>query len=226
MTRCKAMILAAGRGKRLRPLTDHTPKPLVPLAGKPLIAYHLESLARVGIKEVVINVAYKAQLIQKTLGTGEKYGVNIHYSVEPEENGLETGGGIFQALPLLNEESFIVINSDIWTDYPLQNLLKPMDNLSHLVLVNNPAHHPHGDFGLADNKVLLDDDNLLTFAGINLYSPKLFENCQPGFFSVVPLLKEAMQNHQVSGEHYSGNWIDIGSLDRLIQAETLLIGQN
>lgn len=218
----KAMILAAGRGERLRPLTDTIPKPLVPLAGKPLIVYHLEALAEAGIREVVINVAYQGKLIQAALGEGEKYGIRIHYSVEPECGGLETGGGIFQALPLLGKEPFVVINGDIWTDYPLQQLFKPLKALAHIVLVDNPAHNSQGDFGLVEDKVLLQHDKKLTFAGISVYHPAFFKHCQPGVFSVTPLLKKAIEEQQVSGERYAGRWIDIGTLDRLQQAENFL----
>jgi MurNAc alpha-1-phosphate uridylyltransferase len=218
----KAMILAAGRGERLRPLTDTIPKPLVSLAGKPLIVYHLEALVQAGIREVVINVAYQGKLIQETLGEGEKYGIRIYYSIEPEQGGLETGGGIFQALPLLGTEPFIVINSDIWTDYPLQQLFKPLKGLAHIILVDNPAHNREGDFGLVGDKILLPHDKRFTFAGISVYHPAFFKDCQPGIFSVTPLLKKAIEQQQVSGEQYAGTWIDIGTLNRLKEAEDLL----
>lgn len=218
----KAMILAAGRGTRLRPLTDEIPKPLIPVAGKPLIVYHIEALAAAGVKDIVINVSYQAKKIQAALGSGNAFGVNIHYSVEPDEGGLETGGGIFNALPLLGENPFIVVNSDICTDYPFSQLFKPLHGLAHLVLVNNPPHHPEGDFGLSEQTVVSEGDVHFTFSGIGLYHPKLFVDCQPGIFRLAPLLKKAISQRMVSGEHHLGHWIDVGTLERLTEAETLL----
>jgi N-acetyl-alpha-D-muramate 1-phosphate uridylyltransferase len=221
----KAMILAAGRGERLRPLTDDLPKPLVPLAGKPLIDYHLEALAKVGIKEVVINVSYQAEKIQTILGSGERYGVQIHYSIEPEVGGLETGGGIFNALPLLGESPFIVVNADVWTNYPFTRLFKSFNELAHLVLVDNPAHCPRGNFGLHNDKVMLNYPVNLTFAGIGLYHPALFMGSQAGSFQLVSVLKKAIAQQKVSGEHYRGKWIDVGTIDRLNEAHGLLAGE-
>lgn len=213
----RAMILAAGRGERLRPLTDKIPKPLIPIAGKPLIVYHLEALASAGIKDIVINLAYQAKKIQSALGSGDAFGVNIHYSIEPEQGGLETAGGIFNALPLLGEEPFIVVNSDIRTDYSFEKLFKPLDGLAHLVLVNNPSHHPAGDFDLSpEGMVTLTKTQ--TYSGIGLYHPKLFAGCQPGVFRLAPLLRDAIVKEMVTGEHYAGRWIDIGTLDRLAVA--------
>lgn len=216
------MILAAGRGNRLRPLTDETPKPLVLLRGKPLITYHLEALSLIGVKEVVINVAYQAKKIQETLGSGEAYGLQIHYSVEPEAGGLETGGGIFNALPLLGKDPFMVVNGDIWTDYPFEQLYQPLDTLAHLVLVNNPPHCAQGDLGLQDKKILLNGPANLTFSGIGLYRPELFDGCEPGKFQLITVLKKAIAQQKISGEHYLGQWIDIGTVERLNQAEALL----
>ena len=217
----KAMILAAGRGERLRPLTDDLPKPLVPLAGKPLIAYHLEALAAVGIKEVVINVSYQAKKIQTMLGSGDQFGIQIHYSIEQEMGALGTGGGIFNALPLLGENPFIVINADIWTHYNFSRLFKPLDTLAHLVLVDNPAHCPKGNFGLRNGKITQNYPDHLTFAGIGLYHPALFAESQAGAFSIVPILKKAMAQGKISGEHYRGLWMDIGTVDRLNAACSL-----
>ena len=203
---------------------------LIPVAGKPLIVYHLEKLAATGIKDIVINVSYQAKKIQESLGSGEAFGVNIHYSVEPEEGGLETGGGIFNALPLLGKEPFIVVSGDVWTDYPFAKLLRPLDKLAHLVLVDNPWHHPQGDFylseqGLVENISEIDriktESMSRNFAGIGLYQPKLFENCQPGIFPLAPLLKEAVDHQMISGEYYQGRWINIGTLKCLTQACTL-----
>lgn len=218
----KAMILAAGRGTRLRPLTDETPKPLLLLGGKPLIAYHLESFAKIGIKEVVINVSYQAEKIQNTLGSGKKYGVQIHYSVEPETGGLETGGGIFNALSFLGEDPFIVVNGDIWTDYPFEQLFKSLNGLGHLVLVNNPAHCPNGDFNLQNKNITLDELDRLTFSGVGMYHPALFEGCVRGAFPLLPILKKAIAEQKISGEHYCGDWVDIGTVSRLNEAEVLL----
>ena len=217
------MILAAGRGNRLRPLTDETPKPLILLGGKPLITYHLKALSLIGVKDVVINVAYQAKKIQKMVGLGEEYGLQIHYSVEPEEKGLETGGGIFKALPLLGKDPFLVVNGDIWTDYPFADLNRELDDLAHLVLVNNPPYRPQGDFGLQDGKILFNDSSYLTFSGIGLYRPELFADCEPGFFPLITVLKKAIAQQKISGERYSGKWVDIGTIERLNYAETLLV---
>jgi MurNAc alpha-1-phosphate uridylyltransferase len=226
------MILAAGRGERLRPLTDETPKPLIPIADKPLIAYHLEALAFAGVKDIVINVAYQAKKIQESLGFGDSFGVKIHYSVEPPEGGLETGGGIFNALPLLGEEPFIVLSGDIWTDYPFAKLFKPLDGLAHLVLVDNPWHHPQGDFYLSEQGLVknifagISPKNITrNFAGIGLYHPKLFEHCQPGVFPLAPLLRKAIEQQMISGEYYSGRWINIGTLRCLREAQALTMQQ-
>jgi N-acetyl-alpha-D-muramate 1-phosphate uridylyltransferase len=198
----KAMILAAGRGERLRPLTDHTPKPLVSVRGKPLISYHLERLAAGGIRDVVINISYLADQIKTALGDGSDYGLTIHYSFEPTV--LETGGGIYQALPLLGPEPFMVINSDIWTDYPFERLIqKKLTGLAHLVLVDNPSHNPDGDFNFENKK--------LTFSGIRLCHPDLFANCCPGYFTFPPLIYQQLD--KVTFEHYQGEWRDIGTLE-------------
>lgn len=219
----KAMILAAGKGERMRPLTLHTPKPLVQAGGKRLIEYHLEALARAGFSDIVINHAWLGQQIERYLGDGAQFGVRIRYSAEGEP--LETGGGIFQALPLLGDEPFLVVNGDIWTDYDFTRLKQPIQGLAHLVMVDNPAHHPSGgDFRLDDG--LLHDaahgaDNL-TFSGISVLDPRLFAGCSAGAFKLAPLLREAMARDQVTGEHMTGRWIDVGTLERLAQVETLL----
>ncbi len=212
----KAMILAAGRGERMRPLTDCTPKPLLQVGGKSLIEYHLIALAESGFKQVVINHAHLGQQIENKLGNGECYGLNILYSAEPE-GGLETGGGIHQALPLLGSSPFLVINGDIWTDYPLPAslFLKP-NALAHLILVDNPAHNPEGDFVLsASNRVHDKKGPRLTFSGIGLYHPDLFKQQKSGRFALAPLLRKAMLANQVTGERYRGQWIDIGTPQRL-----------
>ena len=217
----KAMILAAGRGERMRPLTDHTAKALLAAGGKRLIEYHIESLARAGIREIIINHARLGEQIEQALGDGDGYGVRIFYSPEGEQV-LETGGGIFNALPLLGAAPFIVVNADVWTDYPFTQLPADPEGLAHLVLVDNPPHHSEGDFTLRDGYVLVDGNVKLTFSGIGVYRPELFAACQPGKFPLAPLLRAAMAKRQVTGGHYQGAWFDIGTPERLQQLDELL----
>lgn len=218
----KAMILAAGKGERMRPLTLTTPKPLVRAGGVPLIEYHLRALVRAGFKDIVINHAWLGQQIEDYLGDGSRFGVSIHFS--PEGEPLETGGGIFRALPLLGDEAFLVVNGDIWTDYDFSALRRPLDGLAHLVLVDNPEHHPGGDFLLADGQI--HDGGVaadkLTYSGIAVLHPRLFEGCLDGAFKLAPLLRKAMAEGQVSGEHLKGHWVDVGTHERLAQVETLI----
>ncbi|MGE8497668.1 MAG: N-acetylmuramate alpha-1-phosphate uridylyltransferase MurU [Pseudomonas sp.] len=218
----KAMILAAGKGERLRPLTLHTPKPLVRAAGVPLIEYHIRALAAAGFRELVINHAWLGQQIEDYLGDGTQFGVSIRYSAEGEP--LETGGGIFRALPLLGDEPFLVVNGDVYCDYPFAHLQQPLDGLAHLVLVDNPAHHPAGDFSLQQGRVSdgVGEGDCLTYSGIAVLSPALFAECQSGAFKLAPLLREAMADNRVSGEHFSGHWIDVGTHERLAEVEQLL----
>ena len=218
----KAMILAAGKGERLRPLTLHTPKPLVPVAGVPLIEYHLRALAAAGICEVVINHAWLGHQIEDHLGDGARFGVQIRYSAEHEP--LETGGGIFRALPLLGDEPFLLVNGDIWTDYRFDDLPRTLHGLAHLVLVDNPAHHLQGDFALQDGQVLNASAGQpsLTYSGLALLSPRLFAGCTDGAFKLAPLLRQAMATGQVSGERYGGRWVDVGTHERLAEVEQLL----
>ncbi|MFK3973242.1 N-acetylmuramate alpha-1-phosphate uridylyltransferase MurU [Pseudomonas sp. NPDC087358] len=217
----KAMILAAGKGERLRPLTLHTPKPLVRVGGVPLIEYHLRALEAAGVAEVVINHAWLGQQIEDYLGNGQRLGLNIRYS--PEGEPLETGGGIFRALPLLGDEPFLVVNGDIWTDCDFAGLAAPLKGLAHLVLVDNPLHHPGGDFALVDGQVR-DDASLprLTYSGIAILHPQLFAGCSDGAFKLAPLLRDAMAKGQVTGEHFSGRWVDVGTHERLAHVEQLL----
>lgn len=210
----RAMILAAGRGQRLRPLTDEIPKPLVQIAGKPLIEYHLEALAAAGYREVVINQGHLGDLLRQALGDGERWGINIGWSDEQPE-ALETGGGIFKALPLLGSSPFLVINGDLRTTYPYYRLRAIKCDWAHLVMVPNPEHNPDGDFALDGGRILDQGSERLTFSGIAVYNPRLFKACSPGKFSVVPLLRSAMQNHLVTGECFAGGWNDIGTLERL-----------
>lgn len=210
-----AMILAAGRGERMRPLTDKIPKPLLQVKNKCLIEYHIEHLVTAGFNKIIINHAYLGEKIEQTLGDGQRYGAKIIYS--PETTALETGGGIFQALPLLGDSPFLVINGDIWCDYPFANQVNSLQNkLAHLVLVDNPAHNPQGDFHLNQQQVYQTGNPCLTFSGIGIYHPDLFQNCSTGRFSLVPLLTQAMQANQVTGEHYQGQWMDIGTPERLL----------
>lgn len=216
----KAMILAAGLGKRMRPLTDHCPKPLLPVAGKPLIVHHLERLSEAGIHEVVINVSYRAEQIVEALGNGDDYGLRIHWSRETEP--LETGGGIQQALPSLGEAPFLLINGDVWCDaLPDQNALQGKD-LAHLMLVANPPHHPRGDFGLTDGRVNQTDTQRFTYAGIGIIHPALLAGQPQGAFALAPLLRAAMENQRVSGEYYRGHWVDVGTPERLAELESQL----
>lgn len=218
----KAMILAAGFGKRMRPLTNHLPKPLLPVAGKPLIVYHLEKLAAAGVRDIVINHAYLGEKIEAALGDGAQFGVSIRYS--PEGEPLETGGGIARALPLLGNEPFIVTNGDVWTDYDYANLLgglKP-EQQAHLVLVGNPGHNPRGDFVLRDNAVLpagADQGRGLTYSGISVLHPKLFAACPTGGFPLRDPLIAAIKSGKVTGEYFSGVWMDIGTPERLHDLE-------
>ena len=216
----RAMILAAGRGERLRPLTDALPKPLVEIAGKPLIEYHLESLAAAGFREVVINQGHLGDLLPAALGDGSRWGIRIHWSDE-QPTALETGGGIFKALPLLGSGPFLVVNGDVWTDYPFARLRAVKCDWAHLVLVPNPPQHPCGDFALRGARIDggqdegQDGGDRFTFSGIGVYHPRLFTGCRPGKFSVVPLLRTAMRDHLVTGELYRGQWDDVGTPERL-----------
>jgi MurNAc alpha-1-phosphate uridylyltransferase len=210
----KAMILAAGRGERMRPLTDRIPKPLLKIGDKSLIEYHLESLSRAGIKECVINLSYRGSQISDYLGNGERWNLIIQYSNEGK-HALESAGGIIQALPLLGDEPFIVLNADIWTDFDFAQLPIMPTSLAHLVMVNNPPHNPEGDFGLHEDKINNSDQNKLTYSGIGVYHPLLFIDLAPGKRPLKPLLVNAIQQNLVSGEHFLGNWSDIGTPDRL-----------
>jgi len=209
----KAMILAAGRGERMRPLTDSTPKPLLVAGGRPLIEHTIESLAQDGFVDIVVNTAHLGEQVEAHLGDGARFGARIVYSAEGE--ALETGGGIHRALPLLGEHPFLVVNGDIATDYPFGRLRNQTSGLAHLVLVPNPPHHPRGDFALRSGMVQDSRDGRFTFSGIGVYRPELFAGCSPGKFPLAPLLRRAMADGLVSGEMYGGFWMDIGTIDRL-----------
>jgi len=208
------MILAAGRGERLRPLTDRIPKPLVDLGGKPLLQHHVEALAAAGFREIVINQGHLGEQLPAALGDGSRWGLRLHWSDEQPE-ALETGGGVHRALPLLGAGPFLVVNGDVWTDYPFARLRAVKCDWAHLVMVPNPAHNPAGDFSLQGGRIRESGPNRLTFSGIAVYHPRLFAGCRAGKFSVVPLLRAAMTDHLVTGEAYHGAWNDIGTLERL-----------
>lgn len=216
----KAMILAAGRGERMRPLTDHTPKPLLKVAGQCLIEYHIQNLVRAGITELVINHAHLGEQLEAALGDGSAYGATIQYSAEGQ--ALETAGGIFNALPLLGDNPFVVVNGDVWSDFSFQALPKSIQGLAHLVLVDNPEHNPQGDFALQAGQVSDDGESKFTFSGISILSPELFSGCQSGAFPLAPLLRQAMASGKVSGEHYCGEWCDVGTPERLQQLDQTL----
>ena len=222
----KAMILAAGKGERLRPLTLHTPKPLVRAGGVPLIEYHLRALAAAGFTEIVINHAWLGQQIEDYVGDGTRFGVSIQYSAEGEP--LETGGGIVKALPLLGDKPFVVVNGDIWTDYDFARLRQPLAGLAHLVLVDNPEHHPSGDFYLSEGHVrdAVPGVDTLTYSGIAVLSPALFDGAPAGAFKLAPLLRNAMAAGAVSGERLPGLWVDVGTHERLAEVESLIEGKH
>ncbi|MEA1888981.1 MAG: nucleotidyltransferase family protein [Pseudomonadota bacterium] len=220
-----AMILAAGRGERLRPLTDVIPKPLLKAGPRLLIEHHLHSLAEAGFSDVVINISHLGQQIIDTLGDGSRYQISIHYSDE-RDSVLETGGGIFKALPLLKSENFLVINGDVWTDIDLSLLPVEIDGLAHLVLVNNPDHHLQGDFSLQENLLCerTDANPSWTYSGIGIYSHSLFHHCKEEHFPLAPLLREHMADGQITAEVYDGLWFDIGTKERLIELNRMLVG--
>ncbi len=206
----KAMILAAGRGARMQPLTDITPKPLLTVAGRPLIVYHLLALAKAGIADVVINTWYLGEQIIELIGSGARFGLNISYSME--DPLLDTGGGIAKALILLGKDPFIVLSADIFTDFPLHTLPKTPIGLAHLVLVDNPSYKPSGDFSLNKGQVsLLDTTNNLTYANIGIYRPEFFVAAPKGPFPLANLLRHHVADNLVTGQYYSGVWHNIGT---------------
>lgn len=219
----KAMILAAGKGERMRPLTLTTPKPLLQAGGAPLIVHHIRKLRTAGFQELVINHAWLGEQIEQALGNGDAYGVTIAYSREGDP--LETAGGIVQALPLLTGNSgwFAVINGDIWHDVDLSTLTPPTNGKALLVLTDNPPHHPEGDFALqADGMVASDGHPKLTFTGISLLHRSLFDGLAPGARKLAPILREAMARGEVCGRHHRGQWMDIGTPERLAELDRQL----
>lgn len=221
----KAMILAAGRGERLRPLTDHTAKPLL-MAGKfRLIEYLIKSLVVAGFNDIIINTAHLAEQFPKLLGNGKQFGATITYSPE-QSGGLETAGGIINALPLLGNEPFLIVNGDIWTDYPfdkLSNIEFAPETLAHLVLVNNPEHNIHGDFSLTESGTISQSGNdTHTYSGIGIYHPRLFAGLKVQKLPLKPILVQAIRQQQINGSLYQGEWSDIGTVDRLQQLDKML----
>jgi len=211
----KALIFAAGRGERMRSLTDTTPKPLLHVAGKPLIAYALENLAQAGFTEVVINLAYLGEQIEAYCGDGRRWHLSIRYSDEGD-TALETAGGIVKALPLLGDEPFLAINSDILCDYPLANLRAKAIDGAHLVMIDNPPHHPLGDFALDQAGYLSTQASAkLTFSGIGLYHPDLFRDLPVAPLKLRPILERAIERRCITGERFDGRWVDIGTPERL-----------
>lgn len=224
----KAMILAAGRGERMRPLTDICPKPLLRVGGKPLIIWHIERLARAGIRDIVINHAHLGHMLEESLGSGKTWNVNIDYSAEDE--ALETAGGIAKALPLLGDAPFLVVNGDVYCEldygafYARALMRMTYGNLAHLALVNNPPQHPKGDFVLdASGRISCDIGSALTFSGIGAYRPELFKGLIPGLKAkLAPLLRGAMDDGRVSGQHFQGRWEDVGTPQRLTDLDNEL----
>jgi MurNAc alpha-1-phosphate uridylyltransferase len=210
----KAMLLAAGRGERMRPLTDHTPKPLLLAGGKPLIVWHLEALARAGVREVIVNLSWLGAQIRAALGDGRRFGVAIHYSEEGSPP-LETGGGIFQVLPLLGPAPFLVVNADTFTDIDPGALRLPAAADARLVLVPNPPQHPGGDFDLDGERIVQREVRPLTYSGIGIFSPALFAGCTAGPFALLPLFQRAIAAGRLQGERHQGLWRDIGTPQRL-----------
>ncbi|HVI58306.1 MAG TPA: nucleotidyltransferase family protein [Luteimonas sp.] len=230
----KALVFAAGLGERMRPLTDATPKPLLPAGGKPLIAWHLDRLAAIGVREVVVNTSWLADQFPRTLGNGGHWGLRLDYSYEGARP-LETGGGMLHALALLGDAPFIAVNGDTWTDHDFARLPREPAGDAHLVLVDNPAHHPRGDFALGDDGLVADTgEPRLTFAGIGVYRASLFDGWRevvgdvagagedPPRFKLVPLLRAAMARGRVTGEHHRGRWTDVGTPERLAQLDAAL----
>lgn len=216
----KAMLLAAGRGERLRPLTDHTAKPLLRAGGHRLIDYHLNALQQNNICDIIINTCWQADKITSELGNGDRYGVSIRYS--HEATALETAGGIIQALPLLGEEPFLVISADVWGDFPLADLQLGTNDLARLLLVDNPTHHPHGDYALLNHRLRQSGTQRLTYSGVGLFHPQAFSKLEPGRRPLRDVLTSLIASDQITGLHYTGPWFDVGTAARLDQLNQYL----
>ncbi|MGH8678652.1 MAG: N-acetylmuramate alpha-1-phosphate uridylyltransferase MurU [Burkholderiales bacterium] len=225
-----AMVLAAGRGERMRPLTDRTPKALLAAGGKPLIFWQLEKLSAAGFTKVVVNHAHLGDMIESAVGDGRRWNIDIAFAAEAQP--LETAGGIANALPLLGTETFAVVNADVYCEFDMHQLARRIDMLAsdplhraHLILVDNPAHHPHGDFGLDGDRVVADAASKFTFSGLGVYRREIFANVVPGAKQALgPLLSTEMANSRVSGEYYGGLWLDVGTPQRLAFLDRLLSG--
>ena len=219
------MILAAGRGERMRPLTDSVPKPLLEVGGKPLIVHHIERLAAAGFEEIIINIGHLGHRITEALGDGSSWGVILRYSDEQAEGALESAGGIVKALPLLGDDPFLIVNGDVWTDYPFDAAFTLPDSLAHLILVPNPEHNPEGDFALEEGRALCDEDEIrYTFSGIGYYAPKFFWGLTYGKKPLGPILCRKMDGDLVSAELYEGEWRDIGTPERLAELNAQIAG--
>ena len=231
----KALIFAAGKGERMRPLTHHTPKPLLAVGGKRLIEWHIEKLAACGVRDIVINTSWLAECFEPALGDGSRWNLSLHYSYEGTEP-LDTGGGMLQALKIIGDETFIAVNGDIWSDADYSLLPKQIAGCAHLILVDNPAHNTKGDFMLDKSGCMHSDgESKLTFSGIGIYQPKLLTNWRdvigevngaaetPPRFKLAPLLRHAMYAGQISGEHHIGRWTDVGTPERLDELNRQLI---
>jgi len=215
------MILAAGRGERMRPLTGQLPKPMLEVGGHPLIEYHLAALAAIGVREVIVNLSWHGGRIREAFGDGAAHGIAIRYSVEGPEP-LGTAGGIVAALPLLGDAPFLVLNGDVWTDFDLGALRAPAGSLAHLVLVDNPDHHPQGDYGLESSGRATAGPGALTFSGVSLLDPALFDGCTPGFRALKPLLDAALAAGRLTGQRHAGAWRDVGTPARLAELDAEL----
>jgi len=223
----RAMILAAGRGERMRPLTDRCPKPLLPVGGRPLIDWHLSRLAAAGFRSVVVNHAHLGEMIERALGDGSRWGLSIAYSREPV--ALETAGGIANALPLLAQEPFLVVNGDIWCDFDfgrahtIAGQMRAAALLAWCVLVDNPPQHPQGDFGIAGGCLTNDAGQRFTFSGVGVYSPRLFDGIVPGTGApLAPLLRTAIAQRKAGAERHTGRWVDVGTPERLARLDAQL----
>jgi N-acetyl-alpha-D-muramate 1-phosphate uridylyltransferase len=221
----KAMILAAGRGERMRPLSDVMPKPLLEVGGYRLIEYHLAAMLKAGIKEIIINLSWLGDRIRDELGNGSRFGLSITYSPEGPVP-LGTGGGIHRALAMLGADPFLLVNGDVWIDLPFNDLRRPAGSLAHLVLIANPPHHPGGDFGLMADGRVLAAPTPLTYSGLAVFDPRLFEACEAGTFPLKPLLDRALAAGRLSGQQHDGTWSDVGTPERLAHLDAALrLGQ-
>lgn len=218
-----AMILAAGRGERMRPLTDVKPKPLIEVGGKTLIEWHIEKLSSLGFRDIVVNIAHLGYMIPEFLGDGSKWGVNIIYSDEQKEGALESAGGIANALKLIKSDTFLVVNGDVLCDYKFNINFKLFDDLAHLILVENPKHNMSGDFGIKEGKATNESREKYTFSGIGYYKKELFTDLEPKKAPLAPLLRERIERKRVGASLHLGRWHDVGTIERLREAEATFV---